>query len=320
MTKARTVLGDVDVSTLGITNAHEHVMIRSGLILIREPNFRLDNPDKSVEELRDFRAFGGGTVVDATPIGVGRDPDSLRLISRDSGLQIVAATGFHKCEYYMDSHWRFHYSAEEIANLFIEEIEVGMDQNGYEGPRVKRSEAKAGVIKVASDYQVINRATQVAFEAAAIAHLATGAPVLTHTEMGTQALEQLRLLESHGVRSQHVVLSHMDRNPDPFLHREVAQTGAVLEYDGPGRVKYFPESTLIALIREMFEAGLGSHIVLGGDTARRSYWKAYGGGPGMSYMLERFVPRLRNEGFTAAQLEQVLVQNPARMFAFASVA
>ena len=90
-----------------------------------------------------------------------------------------------------------------------------------------------------------------------------------------------------------------------------------MEYDGAGRVKYFPESTLISLIRGMFDAGLGSQILLGGDTARRSYWKAYGGGPGLAYMLESFVPRLEKEGFSAAEIRQVLIENPARAFSFA---
>jgi len=319
MGKVRTVLGDVDSATIGVTDAHEHVVIRSGLILVIEPDFRLDDPAKSTEELNDFRRFGGGTVVDAAPIGIGRDPDSLREISRNSGVQVIAATGFHKTKYYLDSHWRFHYSTEQIAKLFIEEIELGMDQNGYEGPFVRRSEARAGVIKVASDYQFINRATEVAIEAAAIAHLATGAPILTHTEMGTLGQEQVRLLESHGVRAQSVVLSHMDRNPDAYVHREIAQSGAFLEYDGPGRVKYFPESTLVTLIRSMFEVGLGEHVLLGGDMARRAYWKAYGGGPGIAYTLEHFVPRLLKEGFSGEQVSQMLIHNPARAFSLGTV-
>ena len=105
-----------------------------------------------------------------------------------------------------------------------------------------------------------------------------------------------------------------------YVHRELAQASAFLEYDGPGRVKYFPESTLIALMRGMFEANLGNHVLLGGDMARRSYWKAYGGGPGIAYTLEHFVPRLRNEGFSGKEIQQILVENPARAFAFASVA
>lgn len=319
MTFARTVLGDVDVATLGITNAHEHVMIRGDLILIREPDFRLDDPAKATEELSGYRAFGGGTVVDATPIGIGRDPDALIRIARESQVHIIAATGFHKTRYYLDTHWRFHYSAAEIAQLLIDEIEVGMEQNSYIGPLVRRSPARAGVIKVASDYQHINPATRIAFEAAAAAHIRTGAPVLTHTETGTMAMAQLSLLQSLGVKPKHMVLSHMDRNPDLTIHKEAAQAGAFLEYDGPGRVKYFPESALLALMRGMFDAGLGGHMLLGGDTARRSYWKAYGGGPGIAYIAEHFVGRMRREGFSQQEIDSVLIHNPARAFAFVSV-
>jgi 5-phospho-D-xylono-1,4-lactonase len=317
-TVVRTVLGDVDAQSLGITNAHEHVMIKNGLIVVQEPDFRLDSVEKGIEELRDYQSFGGETVVDTAPMGIGRDPDALRRISRESGVKIIAATGFHKTKYYLDSHWRFRYPVEKVAQLMREEVELGMEQNSYEGPLIERSEAKAGIIKVASGYQNLDRATQVTFEAAAAAHLQTGAPILTHTEMGTLGLEQLRKLEAHGVNASHVVLSHMDRNPDLALHREIARTGAFLEYDGPGRVKYFPESTLIALMRGMFEANLGGQVLLGGDNARRSYWKAYGGGPGIAYTLERFVPRLRSEGFTQTEIDQVLIRNPARAFAFAS--
>jgi predicted metal-dependent phosphotriesterase family hydrolase len=317
MARVRTVLEDIDQSALGRVNAHEHVLIRGGLILIREPDFRLDSIESAVEELKDYQRFGGGTVVDTAPLGIGRDPDGLISVSKQSGVQIVAATGFHKTRYYLDSHWRFHYSAGEIAQIFTEEIELGMDQLGYEGPYVRRSKARAGVIKTASDYQKIDEPTKIAFEAAAIAHRQTGVPVLTHTEMGTQGMEQLRLLEKYGVDPHHVVLSHMDRNPDLAVHRDIATTGAFMEYDGAGRVKYFPESTLISLIRGMFDAGLGSQILLGGDTARRSYWKAYGGGPGLAYMLESFVPRLEKEGFSAAEIRQVLIENPARAFSFA---
>jgi predicted metal-dependent phosphotriesterase family hydrolase len=317
MSIVRTVTGDIDASHLGVTNAHEHVLIRSGLIIAKEPDFRLDSVEKAVEELTDYGKFGGKTVVDTAPIGIGRDPEGLAHDSRQSGIHIIAATGFHKTKYYVDSHWRFHYSAQEIAELLIEEIKVGMDQHSFEGPLRRRTSVRAGVIKVASDYQFMNAATRIAFEAAAIAHKETGAPVLTHTEMGTLAMEQLRLLESLGVPPQHIVLSHMDRNPDLALHCELARTGVFLEYDGPGRIKYFPESILIALMRGMFEAGLGSQILLGGDTARRSYWKAYGGGPGLAYMLEHFIPRLQREGMHDEQIQQILVKNPAHVFAFA---
>jgi 5-phospho-D-xylono-1,4-lactonase len=134
--------------------------------------------------------------------------------------------------------------------------------------------------------------------------------------MGTMATQQLELLVKHGASPAHVVVSHVDRNPDWRLHRDLAQTGAYLEYDGPGRIKYLPENAVMDLISRMFELGLGGQILLGGDTARRSYWKANGGSTGIAYIFEQFIPRLRKEGFPAQQINALLVDNPARAFAF----
>jgi phosphotriesterase-related protein len=316
MATVRTVLGDIDASTLGPTNAHEHLFIQDGLILVLEPDFRLDSEAAAISEVEDFRASGGSAIIDTSPLGIGRSPVGLVNVSLATGVHIVAATGFHKPRYYLDSHWRNRLSAEEIAELFVQEITTGMDAYGYEGPFRATTSARAGVIKAASDYQRLTPAVEKAFQAAAIAHRETGAPILTHTEMGTMAQQQLDLLIQHGVSPSHVVLSHMDRNPDWRLHRDLAQTGAFLEYDGPGRIKYLPESAVIDLMSKMFELGLGGQILLGGDTARRSYWKAHGGATGIGYIMEQFVPRLRKEGFSHEQIDTVLTANPARAFAF----
>jgi phosphotriesterase-related protein len=316
---ARTVLGDVDMESLGPTNAHEHLAICNGLIALQHPDYRLDDPQRAIEEITDFHEAGGRTVVDTAPCGIGRDPETLLAVARATGVHVIATTGFHKDSYYLDSHWRFHYSAEEIASLWQAEIEQGLELSAYEGPLIKRSTAKAGLIKVASDYQNISKHARKAFEAAGLAHSRTGAPVLTHTEVGTMMLEQVHLLDSFGVASNRVIISHADRNPDWFVHRDVAQTGAHLEYDCPGRVKYFPESTLVDLLRKMFDLGFGSQLLLGGDNARRSYWKAYGGGPGIAYILRAFVPRLLREGFSDAQIHQMLVSNAASAFRFSGV-
>lgn len=317
---ARTVLGDVDVSQLGVTNAHEHLAISSGLIVMQHPDYRLNDANRAIEEIRDFADAGGSTIVDCTPCGVGREPDTLATISRNTGVHVIGATGVHKESYYLDSHWRFRYSIEEIADLWSAEIEMGMELSAYEGPIVGRSAARAGIIKVGSDYQNIASNTKKAFEAAAQAHLRTGAPILTHSELGTMMLEQVELLRSFGVKPEHVVISHGDRNPDWFVHRDVAETGAFIEYDCPGRIKYFPESTIVELLRKMFDISLGGQILLGGDNARRSYWKSYGGGPGVAYLLRSFVPRLRREGFAESHIEQLTATNASAAFGFAEPA
>jgi 5-phospho-D-xylono-1,4-lactonase len=313
---ARTVLGDINVVKLGVTNAHEHLAIRNGLIVLQHPEYRLDDADRAVREVTDFKDAGGQTIVEASPCGVGRDPRTLLKVSLETGVHVIASTGFHKESYYLDSHWRFRYSPEQIAALWQAEIEEGMEVSSYEGPLIERSEARAGIIKIATDYQNISVHARRAIEAAGIAHQATGAPILTHSEVGTMMLDQVRLLEKHGVKPNHVIVSHADRNPDWFVHRDVAQTGAFLEYDCPGRIKYFPESTIVTLLRRMFDSSIGSQILLGGDNARRSYWKAYGGGPGLAYINSVFIPRLRREGFSDSEIQQLQVANASGALAF----
>jgi phosphotriesterase-related protein len=59
------------------------------------------------------------------------------------------------------------------------------------------------------------------------------------------------------------------------------------------------------------EGGAGDRVLLGGDVARRTRYVAYGGMPGLAYLFERFVPRVR-QAVGDAVLGSVLVANPAR--------
>jgi phosphotriesterase-related protein len=315
----RTVLGDVEASSLGITNAHEHLAITGGLIVMQHPDYRLNDTKRAIEEVLDFSSAGGRTIVEATPCGIGRDPNALLEISQKTGVHVIAATGVHRESYYLDTHWRFHYEVDEIVALWQAEIEQGMELSGYEGPMVRRSSARAGIIKIGTDYQNIASATRKAAEAAAAVHHLTGAPILTHSEQGTMMLEQIEMFDSFGVRPEHIIISHADRNPDWFVHRDVAQTGSFMQYDCMGRIKYFPESTIVELLRKMFDLSVGSQILLGGDNARRSYWKSYGGNPGMSYILRSFLPRLKREGFSDEQIERLSTHNAGKAFTFAAM-
>jgi phosphotriesterase-related protein len=51
--------------------------------------------------------------------------------------------------------------------------------------------------------------------------------------------------------------------------------------------------------------------------ARKSYWPSYGtgGGPGLTYILLRFVPWLRSEGVSEEAIQDLLIHNPARALA-----
>jgi phosphotriesterase-related protein len=152
-----------------------------------------------------------------------------------------------------------------------------------------------------------------------MAQRATGVPISSHTENGVLGDRQVEKLSSLGVPASSIIVGHIDKNVDPYVHRSIAATGAFLEYDSPSRLKYGPDSQAVALIAAAVEHGYDHQILLGMDLARRSYWPTYGGGPGLRYLLETFVPRLRAEGLGEV-VRKIFVENPARAYARVSAA
>lgn len=315
MAMVRTVLGDVPAASLGPTNVHDHLLIRAGVGTLRDPDLHLDSVEKACEELLLFRAAGGSALVDMMPVGTGRDAAGLVEVSRRTGVHVIAASGFHQALYYTADHWIYHYSVEQIAELFVADITIGMDRHDYGGPIVERLAAKAGVLKGATDRHLFRPIYKKLFEAVAIAHRLSGAPISTHTTSGTLALEQIEFLGRHGVPPGAIVIGHIDRNLDFGYHRAIVETGACLGYDGPSRVQYATDEAIAALIARLVEAGYGDRVLLGNDLAKRSYRVSYGGGPGLGYLLNAFVPQLSAAGLDKGAIRRILVENPARALA-----
>ncbi|HET9520699.1 MAG TPA: hypothetical protein VFO73_06630, partial [Candidatus Limnocylindrales bacterium] len=163
-----------------------------------------------------------------------------------------------------------------------------------------------------------DRETRV-YEAAAAAHVATGCPILAHTP-GDGALEQLRLLAANGVTPKHVVMSHTDKVVDRGYHREILATGAFVEFDQGFRWKPGVENGTLTLLEWLLEDDLGGQLMLGMDAARQGYWSAYGGKPGMTFLLGAFADAMRERGIGDDAQEAMFVRNPARAYAFATPA
>jgi 5-phospho-D-xylono-1,4-lactonase len=311
----RTVLGDIPAQEVGFTHCHEHIFILPGLSQEIDPGFLIDDLDKTTAELSSFYATDGRTVVDAQGIGQERAPKLLQLASQRSKVNIIASTGFHRGVFYAPDHFRYHEPVEALAKRMIEEINVGMAI--YAGSEiVERTNIRAGLIKFASDYHVINDNARKIAEAVAAAHLATGAPILTHCERGTCAIQQVELFSKLGVHPSCLLVSHLDRNLDLYVHEDVAHAGAYLVYDGMSRVELHPDMAIIDMIRRMLEEGYGRHILFGMDMGRRSMWTSYGGGPGMTYIGNVFLLKLRRAGLTYEPIEAFTNRNPTDALAF----
>lgn len=313
----RTVLGDIEPSQLGVCYAHEHLIIDPSVATLNFPDFQLESVDKGVAELKEFHAAGGRAMVDSMPCDAGRNVLKLVEISRRAEVHILCPTGVHLAKYYDPKHWGNHYSAEQMARLFIADVEEGIDRFDYAGPLVERTSHRAGLIKIATGGKGLTARARRVFEAAAITHGTTGAPILTHCEQGEEAIEQAALLREHGVDLSKVVLSHTDRKPDPAYHREVLSTGVCLEYDSAFRWKTEENPTLDLLVELLDE--FPDQLMLGMDAARPAYWRSYGGGPGLDFLLTTFSNAMRERGLGEDQWQRLFVANPARAYDFAAV-
>ncbi|MDR0432103.1 MAG: hypothetical protein LBH48_02160 [Bifidobacteriaceae bacterium] len=321
---ARTILGDVDPTTLGVVNAHDHLIRTGAGEVYLDPDHLLDDVDKAVQEAQSFvsasrRWADSGTIVDMCPMNCGRGIDELvEVNNRVKDLHVIAATGFHREKVYLEtrSHWVSRYTVEQIAELIIADIREGIDRHDYSGPLVDRSPSRAGVIKVATEYGRITPFERKCMEASAMASIETGCPINTHTTFGTCGLEQAQTLISLGVPPDQIAIGHIQRNADVFYLGQILETGAYLEIDGTYRIKYQPDSNRVMELRELGRQGFGERILLGTDSGKRSYQKAYGSVTGVDFNPAVDGPRLLAEGFDPSYVQDLLVNNGQRFFTF----
>jgi|GEM_PF-7011879 len=248
-TTVETTLGPLGREQLGLINAHEHLFVDSSQGPVKDPDFKLENVDYAIKDVNEWKAAGGGAMVDTMPVSAGRNVGKLIQVSRATGIPVIVSTGFHKSYYYWPDHWRFRYSEDEIFELIAAEIEQGCDLNEYQGPIVKRCEVKAGAMKVAGLYNFIDENMKKLIRVIGRVHQRTGTPVYAHTERGMEWQELVQRLNDAGVPSSSILICHMDRNADLWVHRQIARTGVFLEYDTPSRFKYQPESVVVKLMR-----------------------------------------------------------------------
>lgn len=308
-----TVLGEIPPADLGRTDCHEHLLIRGGLPIVLEPDFALDSVDAAVAEVGEFLAAGGAALVDCMPLGVGRDARGLVEVASRTGAVVIATTGFHKDRYYAADHWVHSYSVESIVELLVAEFTEGLEVSGYGGPLVQRLEARPGAIKVATSGPSPTATELRLVEAAGYAQVRTGLPVLTHTDDAGSADIQLSVLTGCGVPPSSIVFGHMDRHASVSALAELCVAGASVCLDWMGRHDRRPDEYIADLVAELASRGFLEHVVLGQDLARRAYWHAYGGGPGLANLMESFPALLRKAGLTDDHIDQVLVGNPRRV-------
>lgn len=310
----RSILGDVPTSEMGLTYSHEHIVIDDSYVTAAHPEFLLNDPEKIARELEHFYNSGGRTLVDAMPANAGRNSSLLAEMSQKSNVNIIASTGIHLKTYYPKNHWQYAYTEDQLSRLFIADIEEGIDMHDYSGPFIMRTSHRAGLIKLATSDDSVTPHQEKIFRAVVNAHLATGAPILTHTNFGRQALEQALLFDRLGAKLEHVVLSHVDRAKTKEYNRAVLDTGVRVEYDSAFRWKKGEPNWTLQLLEALLP-DYPDQITMGMDMAKNAYWKSYGGSPGLNYLIDIMPGFLKSKGLED-YYQNLFFDNPERLFGF----
>ena len=342
--KAQTVLGPVSGDELGITLTHEHfieddssffmepadpkerqlahqpVTLENAGRIRFAPISNLDNvitfdEDKMVNEALDYRLAGGNTLIDCTPVNLGRNPDALVRISKATGLNIIMGSG-----YYRETtlgHEMGKRSQEDIRDEIVRDVTVG----------VGTSQVRAGLIgEIGCSYPMMDNEKKILLSAAQAQQL-TGAPLSVHPGYSdTSALEIVSLLGDVGVDISRTIMCHVDISVRQESTRlELAKTGCYLEYDHIGREEYYyPNVWTIDLpddlrrvdeIMQLISWGYLNQILVSTDASAKCWRPSYGGW-GYIHILQNFVPLMRKRGVSNDEIHTILVENPKRIMSF----
>jgi 5-phospho-D-xylono-1,4-lactonase len=309
----RTVHGDIEPDRLGLTLGHDHLMTHPPED-VTDPDLVMDDLEAARQELELFKRAGGGAIAEMTTVDYGRDAGELEQVSRASGVHVIAATGFNKGVF--ADRLTGNIGARDITSWMVNEVRIGMTRLSKDQPRAEISQARAGVIKASSSLNGANKNELTVLEAAAQAHLSTNAPISTHTEKGTWAFGQIEVFMDFKVNLSKVLIGHLDLKPELSYLLEVAKTSVNIGLDQFGKEKYLPDLERVNLIVQLCEAGFEKQIIIGGDMARKSYFKSYGGNPGLEHVPITVKKMLAQAGLSGETINNILIHNPRRWLEF----
>lgn len=350
MTAVMTVRGPVDRSELGHIAPHEHLLSNSSkqahqlyagpterladlgisetdrdLIVaditlknhywirrhaINCANLTLDNEDDAVDSLLDFKALGGTTLVECTPIGLHRNAGGLRRIAERVDLNIIMGTGW----YLHDSHPAAlrDASVDGLAQRILGDLADGADGTSI----------RSGFIGEIGTSWPIHPVEQRVLQAAAIAQQISGVAIQVHPGRHPDApIACIRLLAQAGADLTRVSISHIDRTLVTIEQiAQLAASGCYLEFDMFGQEStYYPygwfdvpnDGQRIRLIGQLIDAGLSDQVLISQDLGYRTLLPRWGG-PGYAHILREVVPLMRRRGFSADDVGALTRHNPAR--------
>jgi len=296
----QTVRGRIKPSELGMTLIHEHIMVDFiGADKVSKDRYDADEVfDVMLPYLKEIKALGVTGFGDCTPMYLARDAQLLARLAEAADMNIITNTGLYKEPYL--PQYAFQKSADELAQIWIGEMENGIEDTGI----------KPGFIKIAVNPGNLIPIQQKIVRAAARTSLATGATIASHTANGIAAMEELDILTEEGLPLNKFIFVHAASESNQEYHFRAAERGAWVEYDGISKVQ---ANRNIQLIKGMLEKGYEDNLLLSQDAGWYNVGQPGGGNiRGYTYLVEEFIPLMENSGISQDTIDKLMIVNPAQ--------
>lgn len=305
MRNVQTVLGEIAPSELGFTLPHEHVFHDLYDITLNS-HMILSDARVARDELGIYLQKGGRTIVDQTVHGLNGDPELLREVAADVGVNIVAGTGFYWERFHPT--WLADMSETEIVRLLVRDL-----TEGFAG-----TDVVAGIIgEIGTHHRAISPAEARVIRACAAAQRETHVPIFTHALFTRIGMEQARAFADAGADLDKLVIGHVDTTPDVDYHEELVRFGVWIAYDAIGQLDKQSDEQRADAIVELIGRGHRDRILLSTDVGKRGALRAYGG-QGYDHVITGFLPLLRDRGLSQDDIDAMTIDNPRRLFTFPS--
>lgn len=355
----QTVLGLIEPEAIGITLPHEHLFIDMSCFFVAPSgdkelayqtislenlswirSHRMSNrhnlqpftEEEVIHEILLFKKAGGSTIVEQTPINMGRNPLKLVNVAHATGINIVMGTGFYRetalnwgrgkgggwVARRLDSYPQAFITLateDELAEKMVHDITVG------------ENDVRAGFLgEIGCSYPLTDNEQKV-LRAAVIAQQQTGALLTIHPGFHEDSpLAITKILAETGANLPRTVMSHMSISVSTHQTRCcLAEKGCYLEWDLFGWEGMYPQqpTTLdipsdqgrIRQIIGLINEGYLNRILISQDICSRIRITRYGG-TGYIHILQNIVPIMKQKGMTEEQIHTIMVVNPRRAFTF----
>jgi phosphotriesterase-related protein len=300
--------------------AYQKVNMNNLGYLRRDPyvvkdNLILSEYDVAYSEIITFKDSGGQSIIDVTPVGIGRDPNQLQQLMKETGVNIIAGCGFYTHDTHTtDIEKR---SAEDITELIMNDLLIGMDHTGV----------RSGVIGEIGTSQQIHPNEKKVLQAAGKAQSQSRIPVFIHVYPWSEnGIEVLDILESEGADPSQIVICHSDVEMNLNYMISVMKRGAFIEFDNFGKEFWIPiekrkfaggnfatDRDRVQVIRKLVDLGYQNRLLITNDICLKAMLHAYGGW-GYDHILSNVVPMLIEVGVEEKIVWEIIIKNPQQLF------